>query len=195
MFALFWLVIIAIVAGLGYWLWRRAQQPTTSTTGRQIMGQPTLFDLQVGDIVQHGGLDWVVEGQLTYNDDGFIWLEYMLQDGDQICWLSVEEDDRVEVSITHPTRSLDIRETPPPDFLVFEGDNYRRIESGTARMSRTGRLRRPEGEECRYFDYQGPNDKVLSIEDWGGEIEVSVGETIRPSSLTLMPGQGRSVYN
>lgn len=194
MLSLLWLLIIVVVVAFGIWLWRVSKQSATPTTGREVMGQPTLFDLQVGDIVQYSGTDWVVEGKLTYNDDGFIWLEYMLQDGDNLCWLSVEEDDRVEVAITETTRSLDVRETPPPEFLVFEGESYRCIESGTARMTREGRLNRPDGEQCRYYDYEGPANKVLSVEDWGGEIEVSVGESIRPTSVTLLPGEGRSVY-
>lgn len=153
----------------------------------------TIFTLQIGDVVQFGGQDWIVEGQLLYNQDGFTWLEYLLQDAEQIRWLSVEEDDRVEVALLEPTTALEVGSQPPPQ-LSFAGQSYRCIESGVAQMSRRGKTRQRQAEQCRYFDYQGPGEQVLSIEDWGGETEVTVGKRISPLALVLLPGEGRTVY-
>jgi len=186
-------LIIVVIAVLGVWLSRSSTpsaQPDTSSRLRQ----PSLFDLLIGDIVQYDGRDWVVEGKLFYDDEGFTWLEYMLQDGDDIRWLSVEEDDLVEVALSHPVSSLDINTLPPPQELEFEGDTYQCVESGSAQMRREGNLRRPNLERCRYYDYEGSDSKVLAVEDWDGDIEITAGKIIRPNSLTLLPGEGRSVY-
>ena len=67
----------------------------------------SVFNLQVGDIVQYMGIDWVVEGKLTYTVDEYSWMEYMLQDNNDIRWLSVEEDDTVEVALLEATNQLD----------------------------------------------------------------------------------------
>ncbi|BAZ39230.1 hypothetical protein NIES4101_51820 [Calothrix sp. NIES-4101] len=152
----------------------------------------TIFNLEIGDIIQHLGIDWVVEGKLTYKVDAYSWFEYLLQDDEKIAWLSVEEDDIVEVSLLEPTNQLDV--SIPPQELNFAGDIYKLEDSGTARMTRTGLTMRRTAEKCEYFDYQGSDKKVLSIEIWDGDIEVTIGEKISPRSLTILPGDGKTVY-
>ncbi len=154
----------------------------------------TVFSLQIGDIVQHLGADWVVEGQLTFSDQGYIWMEYMLQDGEQVRWLSVEEDDRVEVCWMEPVTDLEISGTPPHQ-ITYAAAVYTLNESGTASMTRVGTTLNKQAQRCRYYDYSGDRDQRLSVEDWNGDIEVSAGKQIRPSSLTLLPGDGRRVYD
>jgi hypothetical protein len=193
---MFYLVLIGIIViiaiAVGYVL---RQNQLSATPNREELPplERTLFTLQIGDIVQYFGTDWVVEGQLTYNEDGFTWLEYMLQDGDRISWLSVEEDDLLEVQWLEPTNALEVGSNPPKE-LKFEDEIFRCVSSGVALMKRKGNLQRRRSEECHYYDYEGPGDRVLSIEEWDGEIEVTIGENIRPSSLSLLPGTGGSVY-
>ncbi len=153
----------------------------------------TVFNLKIGDIVQYIDKDWVVEGKLTYRDKGYAWFEYLLQDDNEIRWLSVDEDDRVEVAFLESTNFLDVEGTPPKQ-LNFVGDTYYQKEKGQATMSRTGTTLRRTAQICQYFDYEGPDDKVLSIEFWNGEYEVTVGQRINPKALILLPGDGRSVY-
>jgi hypothetical protein len=55
---------------------------------------------------------------------------------------------------------------------------------------------------CRFADYTGPGERVLGLEIWtqagagpgDAEIEATAGRLIDPRSLTLLPGDGRSVY-
>ncbi len=192
MIYLVWIAIIAIVAVGAFVLLRpKSLQPSSQNELPSL--ERSIFNLQIGDIVQYMAEDWVVEGKLTYDEGGYSWFEYMLQEGDRIRWLSVEEDDIVEVSWLQPTDALEISGTPPKQ-LTFDGETYRRTGSGEATMNRVGNIRRFQFEQCRYYDYEGSGDKVISVEEWDGEIEVTVGKTIRPSELTLLPGSGRSVY-
>ncbi|PAX52104.1 DUF4178 domain-containing protein [Brunnivagina elsteri] len=153
----------------------------------------TIFNLEIGDIIQHMGIDWVVEGKLTYKVGAYSWFEYLLQDKEKIAWLSVEEDDIVEVALLEPTNQLDISDIPPQE-LNFAGEVYKLEDSGTAKMNRTGLTMRRTAEKCQYFDYEGSGKRVLSIEIWDGDIEVSIGEKISPRSLTILPGDGKTVY-
>ncbi|HEY9667842.1 MAG TPA: DUF4178 domain-containing protein [Coleofasciculaceae cyanobacterium] len=153
----------------------------------------TIFTLEIGDIVQYMDTDWVVEGRLTYDVNGYTWFEYLLQDGELIRWLSVDEDDRVEVALLEPVNQLEISKQPP-EQLMFAGESYRLVDSGVANMTRIGTTLKRTAERCRYFDYQGSADQVLSIENWDGEIEVTVGQRINPRMLTLLPGNGKRVY-
>jgi hypothetical protein len=199
-----WLGIIAIVAAGVVLLVLQQRGTLPGTGGNQHLPslERTVFTLEIGDIVQYMDTDWVVEGRLTYEDDGYTWFEYLLQDGDspigdsfasRIRWLSVDEDDRVEVFLLEPTNQLDVSHEPPRQ-LVFEGETYRCVESGIATMTRIGTTLRRTGERCRYFDYEGTENRVLSLEDWNGDIEVTVGQRINPRMLTLLPGTGSRVY-
>lgn len=193
MLPLIWIGIIVIV-GVGVVLYLRQKQlGYSSPRGELPPLERTVFTLQIGDIVEYMDVDWVVEGKLTYEDKGYTWIEYLLRDSDRVKWLSVDEDDLVEISLLEPTDSLEITGEPPQQ-LIFAGETYKCVEAGSARMSRTGATLQRKAQHCRYFDYTGPGNKVLSIEDWNGEMEVTVGQTIRPSMLTLLPGDGRRVY-
>jgi hypothetical protein len=197
MLSLVWIGIIAI-AIVGVILVIRQSQGkslSSSPTNRQLPSlRRTIFTLQIGDIVQYEGADWVVEGQLTYNSNGYSWVEYLLQDEDQIRWLSVEEDDRVEVCWLEPVNGLEISANPPKQITVA-GCEYRLQESGTAQMTHLGATVNRQAQRCRYFDYSSSDDRVLSVEHWDGEVEITMGQQIRPSSLTILPGDGRRVYN
>lgn len=194
--AYLWLVII-IMGGLGVFLYLRQQSGKSLPFSSQPQALPslerTVFTLEVGDIVQHLDIDWMVEGKLVYDDQGYSWLEYLLQDGNRRQWLSVEEDDVVEVALLEVTTSLEVG-THPPAELTFAQEIYRRKGAGTAQMTRTGSTLNRNAERCQYFDYQGPNNKILSVENWDGDIEVTIGQKIHPSILTLLPGDGRRIY-
>ena len=187
------LAIVVVVVGGAFLYWRQQRLEGAPPQASLPTAARTVFDLQVGDIVQYLATDRVVEGRLDYNDNGYTWTEYLLQDDDRLSWLSVEEDDRVEVALLEVTTDLELGAEPPRQ-ITYLGDSYRRVEAGVAMMSRIGQTRQRQAEKCRYFDYEGPDDKVLSVEIWNGEPEVTVGKRIRPSSLTILPGQGRSVY-
>lgn len=196
MMALVWIAMIVLI-GIGIALLIRQQQAPAQEIPELSPGAaiaPTVFTLRTGDIVQHRDRDWVVEGQLTYNEGGFTWLEYMLQDGNDIRWLSVEEDDLVEVALSAPAREVEV-ENPPPKEIRVQGVTYRCVDSGEARMTRIGRTGIRRAEACRFYDYEGPDGQVLSVEDWDGDVEVTLGEEISPGSLRLLPGDGRRVYS
>jgi hypothetical protein len=190
-----WFAIVAVIV-IGVILLVLQQRGAISGSGssRQLpLVERTIFTMEVGDIVQYLDTDWVVEGRLTYDVGDYEWYEYMLQDGDRISWLSVDEDDRVEVALLEPKERLEVGKTPP-EQLVYEGETYHCVESGMASMSRTGTTLRRMAERCRYFDYEGPGDRVLSVEDWNGDIQVTAGWRINPRMLTILPGSGNRVY-
>lgn len=162
----------------------------------------TLFNLQVGDVVQHDLRDWIVENTLVFDQGNFQWQEYYLRDGDEGVWLVVVDDDRIELSWMHEVPPGDVPVLAPlQDELVYKGIRYRLTEKGFAHYRKTSRGSQQEGP-CRFHDYVAPVDRVLSVEIYSaagsraddGELELCVGVRITPESLTLLPGDGRSVY-
>ena len=187
---LFWLLIIAVLAGVAIWYFNggSTNQPKNAGGTRQ----PTVFTLQLGDVVQYDNIDWIIEDKLTYNDDGWEWVEYLLQDGDRIGFLSVEDDDTLEVTFTEKVSDCPV-ENPPSSQITYRQQIYNRNEMGTATLKRQRHPERP-AETCQYYDYSGPGDAIMSVETWNGSIEVSVGTKVRPYQLTFLPGDGESVY-
>ena len=188
------LLLLAVVAFIGVQR-RSAQSRHRATENREL----TLFDLKVGDIVQHDATDWVVEDRLVYRQGEFSWLEYLLREDDRSVWLVVNEDDNLVVTLEEEIDlplSLDAK---PPSQLEVDGRVYRLSERGTADVTAEQRRINRRLGSCQFFDYRSGSSAVLSIEIWGGnaagagELEVTVGERIRPLSLSLLPGDGQSV--
>ena len=189
------LLLLAIIAYVGVQR-RSAKSRREVATNREL----TLFDLRVGDIVQHDATDWVVEDRLVYRQGEFSWLEYLLRAGEHSLWLVVTEDDNLVVTLE---REIDLPlslDAKPPSQLELDGRVYRLSERGTADVTAEQRRVNRRLGSCQFFDYRSGSSAVLSIELWGntatgaGELEVTVGERIRPLSLSLLPGDGQSVY-
>ncbi|QNJ05971.1 hypothetical protein SynMEDNS5_01247 [Synechococcus sp. MEDNS5] len=164
--------------------------------------QRTLFNLRVGDVVQRESRDWIVENTLVFDQKGFQWQEYYLRDGAEGVWLVVVDDDRIELSWMHQVPPEEVSVVfPLRDELVYQGVRYRLSEKGIANYRKTSRGSQ-QGGPCRFHDYVAQSDRVLSVEIYSaselladdGEIELCVGVRITPESLTLLPGDGRSVY-
>ena len=153
-------------------------------------GAPTVFNLRTGDVVQHLGTDYIVESTVTYREHGLTWHSHLLGGGgagDR--WLAVEEDDRVTIALVEEVEDLPLGAGEPPATLEYRGASFQQREGGEAQASR---LMQSTGKEqtvtCRYWDYEGPGDQVLFVEDWPGEREVTWGRKISAAALNLMPG-------
>jgi hypothetical protein len=171
---------------------------------------PTLFDMELGDLVQFDGCDWFVENRLLYNEDGFHWIEYLLRDGNNLGWLSVEEDDWLELSWFQPDHTSEplpriswLQEFPQQ--LSWQGRDYHLQGQGKARLESSLRVTAQPQETCRYADYAAADGALLALELWpqgrgqgaaspAGELELSLGRRLEPASVAVLPGDGRSVY-
>lgn len=167
--------------------------PASKSKGKLPPTEKNIFNLEIGDIVQHNGIDWFVEGKLIYNISEYNWFEYLLRDEDDILWLSVEEDDFVEVCLFEVIDFPDLPSTLPK-VLTHQGIEYKLADSGTAKMMRLGNTLNRQEQSCHYFDYKSSTSHRLSVEIWGEDIEVCLGNKINPRSLNFLPGDGQKVY-
>jgi len=196
------LLALLVLLGAGVLVLQRQRRRAAQRARQQRSRERTLFDLRLGDIVQAEAADWVVEDRLLYDQDGFQWLEYLLRDGGRSRWLVVCEDDWLEVSWLETVTLVPPPPLPPPAELSWQGGTYQLKEQGTATVTASHRRMNQHLGRCRFADYIGPGGRVLGLEIWsqpGGapadsEIEVTAGRVIDPRSLTLLPGDGRSVY-
>ena len=187
----FFLIMVAGVVLLV--MQQRGLLPASKSKGKLPPVERNIFNLEIGDIVQQNGIDWFVEGKLIYNIDAYSWFEYLLRDEDNIRWLSVEEDDLVEACIFE---IVDFPNLPPtmPKRLNHEGTEYQLADSGAAKMMRLGNTLNRQEQNCHYYDYKSSTTLRLTVEIWGEDIEVCLGNKINPRSLNFLPGDGQKVY-
>ncbi|MBP3040105.1 DUF4178 domain-containing protein [Bacillaceae bacterium Marseille-Q3522] len=154
---------------------------------RPVIKERTVMNLKIGDIVTYNLEDYEVVGKLSYYDHGYKWYAYQLQGTDRVLWLSVEMDDELELGIYEKV-NFPLRE-PIPKKLELGGVTYYLDESGTAEVRGKGRSENVDGARCRYFDfYDVEDEKYLSIEIWGSEVEVSTGYGIEEYELKIIAG-------
>jgi len=167
--------------------------------GDQPLLERTLRDLRVGDVVTIDAKDFLVEGVLSYDEDGHRWSAGRLVDGKDVHWLMVGIE-RVGAS---PLRLLrhDI-ETEisgyPPEALVIGTVRYQLDRRGTATCKLAGDLgtltgmkdKRPDNhvERCRWWLYDAAGDDTLVLEQWGGEYRVLRGRKAAAETIDLIPG-------
>lgn len=190
------LLLLLLVASVVALLVQRQRRKRPS----RLPAARTLFDLRTGDIIQFDGSDWVVEDRLLYDEDGFQWLEYLLRDGPEARWLSVCEDDWLEVNWLQEgpkdlARQLASQPKGFPAEIDCDGVTYTLKEQGQASATSAARTMNRHLSSCRFADYEADDQKVLSVERWfDAETEVTVGHQIDPAALVLLPGDGQSVY-
>ncbi|GAA0414653.1 MAG: DUF4178 domain-containing protein [Bacillota bacterium] len=144
-----------------------------------------MFNLEMNDIVTFDLEDYKVVGKISYDDHGFKWHAYQLEGTHKTIWLSVEMDDELNLGMYEKIK-LPLQE-PIPKQLEYDGTTYYLDESGTARVIGVGRSQNLSGMTCHYFDYYDDDEeKFLSIEKWGNEIEVSTGYEIEEFELKII---------
>ncbi|HEU5138977.1 MAG TPA: DUF4178 domain-containing protein [Bacillales bacterium] len=149
--------------------------------------QRGLFNIKVGDIIEYDLADYQVVGKLTLNDGGYEWYEYQLLGDSGSRWLSAEMDDEVELAVYE---RINKKLTEPiPNQIEFDGVKYELSEQGAAHVRGEGRASNISGFEVRYFDYSDDTEEqLLSVEIWGGDIEVSKGKPIEDFEIKIIAG-------
>lgn len=166
-------------------IWNRFKKLVSSQTATQIQSRD-ITNLLTGDVVSIESVDYIVEGVIVYNDSGWIWREYKLKDGKQTYWLSVEEDDDLEISIFEEITPI---MKSPEDKVIYEGTEYYMCEGSDAIVHAVeGKINLSVGTPLDYFEYADKSDKkYLSIEIWDGEIEMSIGQEIPSYLIDVYP--------
>jgi hypothetical protein len=189
------LLVLGLVAGIGfasYALWHKARKDegdTLAAERKRLMApverSPTT--IQVGDVVQHLGSDFLVEGIVTFSEDGRGARLYRLFDdgGERFLYAKAGGSDPLLLAPTTVTVDGD-----PPESLQHAGGAYRQTARAQASAIRVGQLgTRKHGDRVRVFEYAGPGPARLLVVDWGDKLEAFAGERILASSLEILPAR------
>jgi len=160
----------------------RAQEP---------IGGVDVRALKVGDVVNYEDRDYIVEGTLRFDQGGFRWDEHRLVDGADALWLSVEDDEGLEVVVWQRVRGATLE--PGPGTLEHNEVTYELDERGRASFTSEGTTGAPGGGSAEFADY-GRGDERLSFERYGdgGGWEISVGRVVSEHALDIYPSRAPS---
>lgn len=186
-------VLVLVAVGVGIWWWLQQRKKAAAATAAPA-ADPLRKDsrgidprkIKVGDVVAHEGRDFLVRGTLEFDQDGFRWQEHHLDDTSVRRWLSVEDDEELEICLW---TAIDAPELAPGAAeLAWEGTTYVREEQGRASFTASGSTGTGPTGTVDYVDYAaGP--KRLSFERYGtaGDWEVGIGEVVNERSLDIYP--------
>jgi hypothetical protein len=142
--------------------------------------------ITVGDVIRFDGRDFIVRGSVRFDQDGFVWQEHFLDDVEVKRWLSVEEDEGLEIGFWTAVKGADLQ--PGPKTIEYGGKTYELDEKGSARFTAVGTTGTGPSGRVEYYDY-GAGDDLLAFERYGeGDWEVATGRTVGEYELDIYPG-------
>ena len=193
-----------IVAGVVIFIrGRRAARPTSAgTRARALSGSDRASEtatpsqaatadvrrLAPGDVVLYDGDDFIVEGTIRLAQGGFTWDEHRLAASERSLWLSVEDDEGLEVVVWDREAAPGLE--PGAATLTHGGVSYRLDERGRAQFTAEGSTGTAAAGRVEFVDYEA-GDRRLSFERYGedGGWEVGLGTVVSEHALDVYPAR------
>jgi hypothetical protein len=190
------IVIVALIAVIGggaaFVKARRAEKALPPPAERQLL-ERTVKDVRVDDVVQHNGRDWLVEGVITYDEDGHTWRAARISDRELEQWMlvGIERGSGLTVRMLQVAKGLELAGYPP-ETLEHETVSYKLAQRGTATATFNGAMLGlppvPEGGSlrCRWWRYQAAGEKCLLVEQWGEQYRPLVGANVPAEDVEML---------
>jgi hypothetical protein len=159
----------------------------------------TVRELRVDDVLTLDGTDFLVEGMIHYDEDGYRWTGARVVDGADVRWLvvGIERAGSGAVRLLAQDDATQISGYPP-EVLVLGEVRYALDKRGAATCALSGdvgplgalKKDRPDGhvERARWWLYAAPGDDTLLLEQWGSDYRVLRGKKIGEGTIELIPG-------
>ncbi len=187
------LLLVLVAIGVAVYSWWKSRQAAEAATTKPVV-DPLRRDsrgidprkIKVGDVVAHEGRDFLVRGTLALDEDGYAWQEHHLDDSTTRRWLSVEDDEELEIVLWEKVDAPELQ--PGPTDLAYEGTSFRRKEQGRASFTASGATGTAPSGTVEYADYSA-GDRHLSFERFGseGDWEIGIGRTVNERELDIYP--------
>lgn len=153
--------------------------------------------LKKGQVIYIDDIKYVVQNMTEYNQKEWIWQEYGIRQEDgKEKWLSVENDEYTNSTQYTLYEKSNIYVNTSDIDITIKGKNYTLKESGCARVKDYfGNADVDVGEELNFYDYVDDNQReIISVENWDGEKETTIGKIIDSSRINITE-QIENVYN
>jgi hypothetical protein len=195
------LAVIAVLGGgaLAYRAGKRrgAAGELPAGPGTRALLERTARDVRVDDVLQHGGKDWLVEGVVSYDEDGHAWRSARGLDTPEERWFVVGFDRVGPPTIRVCKRVTIDLQGYPAEELAVDGKSFRLAQRGNATAVLSGTFPDLPGAaaavkdmslRCRFWRYATGTGETLLIEQWGDTYRALVGETVAIDRIDLLAG-------
>ncbi len=186
------LIVLGLVASIGfagYAWWSKARAAELTTPPELEAPERTVGTLQVGDIVQHLGTDWLVEGVLTLSDDGRGTRLYRLADGALERFLFAGHAEP-EAALLAAAPGVQVEGAP--ERVEHDGQSYQLKTRESAAVLREGTVgeRRAlnAGSRVGVAAYTAGALRLVVL-SWADQCDAFVGERVPTHLLEFLPGK------
>jgi hypothetical protein len=185
------LLVLGLVATIGfasYALWSRSRAQELEADGPPQLdaAERTAATLQVGDVVQHLGADYLIEGVLALSEDGNGARLYRLVDGGRERFLLSAPGD-TDPSLLQAVPGLRLEGTP--SLVEHAGQSYQLRNRATGAALRSGSVgERRVGHRVTLAEYAAGAGRLLFLQ-WTDETDAFVGERVPLHLLEFLPGR------
>lgn len=204
MLTLFIGLLIAVSLFVAYRIWMPSQFKHDQGQHKHLPYKPDelrIENVTTGGVIHLTGIgpdkadfDVTILGRHIYREGESTWYELEGDKGDQKVWIEFEEDDELEISIKMRNlklrdlglskSALDKMDDDEDGSFKFENEKFYYEDSGRAVFYRDGI--EEKAEQFDYWDFENDEeDKLISAERWGGEIEASLSYPVKPSQVTV----------
>ena len=145
-----------------------------------------LLELAINQHVKIENVEYKIINKVKFNEKASYWIEYKLQNiqNSQMYYLNVEISSKAILYKILNTREIQLKMN-----IIFENEEYELFEKGKGRIETySGMTDVALNDEVDYYEYNCKNDKqkILSIEKWKDETEISIGKIISLSKIKVL---------
>ncbi|MDV7339913.1 DUF4178 domain-containing protein [Terasakiella sp. A23] len=214
------LIIIAVIAFIAIWMVNRksAQQEAKQIAARDIAlpdGQDhTILNLRKDGVFSlrafgndMDDLDVHVLARHLYSDDDSEWFELEGEAGGRKVWLTVFDDDELEISITLEKKKIDAVDVTMDELETYARKQDKGKSAKRPKFDYEGRTYkldcydealfhknsvRSSRERYEYWEFESDDEtRAISVEKWSdGSVEVHVSQTVNENQITVFSVSG-----
>ena len=145
-----------------------------------------LLELEINQHIKIENIEYKIINKVKFNEKASYWIEYKLQNiqNSQMYYLNVEISSKAILYKILNTREIQLKMN-----MIFENEEYELFEKGKGRIETySGMTDVALNDEVDYYEYNCKNDKqkILSIEKWKDETEISIGKIISLSKIKVL---------
>lgn len=145
-----------------------------------------LLELAINQHIKIENVEYKIINKVKFNEKASYWIEYKLQNiqNSQMYYLNVEISSKAILYKILNTREIQLKMN-----MIFENEEYELFEKGKGRIETySGMTDVALNDEVDYYEYNCKNDKqkILSIEKWKDETEISIGKIISLSKIKVL---------
>lgn len=145
-----------------------------------------LLNLKQNQIIVIDKVKYKILNKVKFIEKSSYWIEYKLQniENNELYYLNVELSSKAILYRILKNNQIQLKIS-----IIYEGEEYELFEKGTGKVETYfGMTDVGLNEEVSYYEYKSKvdNQKILSIEKWKDEVEVSLGREINLNNIKIL---------